>query len=137
MAWRGGDEKNGYELWIDAPRRLLRFRFWGFWKEALGIAYREDCFAAMREVSMRGKWFVLADLTDYPPQRPDVQACHAATMVRAHELGMHAAANLVNVTLSQMQIRRLSEQSGLPEFAFFQSEAKALAYIDELNAKTE
>ncbi len=89
----------------------------------------------MRELAPRGKWYILADLTDYPPQKPDVQSAHAATMVRANELGLVAAANLVNVTLSQMQIRRLSEASGLPEFAFFQNEARALAWLDQLRAK--
>jgi serine/threonine-protein kinase len=137
MNWQDGDDKNGYRLWIDAPRRLLRFKFWGFWKEPLGVSYREACFDAMAMIARRGRWYVLADLSDYPAQKPEVQACHAATMVRARELNVGAAANLVSATLSQMQIRRLSEQSGLPEFAFFQSEPKALAYIDELNSKAE
>lgn len=103
----------------------------------LGVSYRDNCFDAIALMSRRGRWFVLADLSDYPAQKPDVQACHAATMVRAREAKVVTAANLVSATLSKMQIRRLSEESGLPEFAFFQSESKALAYIDELNAKGE
>ncbi|HEX7603099.1 MAG TPA: hypothetical protein VF316_15890 [Polyangiaceae bacterium] len=132
---RAGDAKNGFEIWVDAPRRLLRFRFWGFWKEPLGIEYRDACLKAMQELSSGGPWYVLADLTDYPAQKPEVQACHAATMVKAAGHGMKAAANLVAATLSQMQIRRLSEQSGLPEFAFFQSEPSALAWLDQLRDK--
>lgn len=132
---RAGDSKNGFEIWVDTPRRLLRFRFWGFWKLPLGVEYRDGCLKQMQALSAGGPWYVLADLTDYPAQKPEVQACHSATMVKAAGHGMKAAANLVSATLSQMQIRRLSEQSGLPEFAFFQSESSALAWLDQLREK--
>jgi hypothetical protein len=128
--WRDGDESAGYEVRIDRARRLLRFEFWGYWQLGLGISYRDTCIAAMKRLSPGGRWCVLANISRYPAQKPEVAKCHADTMVVAGPLGMARAANLVDNTLSQMQIRRLSQESGLPEFAFFQDENEAIAWLE-------
>jgi len=135
--WRDGDEAAGYEVRIDRARRLLRFDFWGYWQLGLGTSYRDTCIAAMRMLSPGGPWSVLANISRYPAQKPEVAKCHADTMVVAGPLGMVRAANLVDNTLSQMQIRRLSRESGLPEFAFFQDEATALAWIESEDDKAK
>ena len=38
-------------------------------------------------------------------------------------------------TLSQMQIRRLSQESGIPAFSFFQDEATALKWLADALAE--
>lgn len=128
--WHGGDANAGFEVRIDRSGQILRFDFWGFWDVAIGEAYRDSCLIAMHELQARGRpWCVLANLTRYPAQRPEVQQCHADTMVAGPQLGMRRAANLVAYTLSQMQIRRLSYESGIPEFSFFRAESAALDWL--------
>lgn len=133
--WRGGDASAGFEVRIDRRRRILRFSFWGFWDITVGTAYRDGCIEAMKQISKSGPWCVLADISKYPAQKPDVQRCHADTMVAGPTLGMKRAANLVDNTLSQMQIRRLSQESGIPAFSFFQDEATALKWLADALAE--
>jgi len=128
--WRGGDATCGYEVRVDRPRALLRLTVWGYWKSEMGVAYRDATFAAMVEMGKMPSWDVLADLSRYPAQNTAVQRCHAESMAGSKSTpGFRRAANLVDNTLSEMQIRRLSSESGLPLFAFFQEEAKALAWL--------
>ena len=129
--WRGGDNRAGYEVSVDGVRRILRFRFWGLWDEPMGQAFRDAALIGMRQLSAGGGWCVLADISKYPPQKAEVQKYHAELMDRAPRLGCVRAANLVDNALSAMQIRRLSEQSGLPDFSFFRSEADALRWLAE------
>ncbi len=115
---------------IDRPRSLLRMTFWGYWRNEVGLAYRDAMFVAIVEMARMPGWDVLADLTRYPAQNATVQKCHADTMSRTHASPtFRRAANLVDNMLSEMQIRRLSSESGLPLFAFFQEEAAALAWL--------
>lgn len=128
--WRGGDETAGFTVRIDRPRSLLRMTFWGYWRNEVGFAYRDAMMAAIVEISRMPGWDVLADLTRYPAQNATVQKCHADTMTRSQASPtFRRAANLVDNTLSEMQIRRLSSESGLPLFAFFQDESKAIAWL--------
>jgi serine/threonine-protein kinase len=72
---------------------------------------------------------VLADIADFAAQKPDVSAYVERTMALARENGMVRAANLVSSALSRMQIARLSAETGLPAFSFFQSEADAVRWL--------
>jgi hypothetical protein len=129
--WKGGDQAAGYEVRVDRTRRILRFEFWGLWEEPLAREYLSASIAGMRELQgTPGAWHVLADLRRYPAQRDEVSRCHADSMKAGHQLGMKRAANLVASSLSAMQIRRLSTESNLPEFSFFQSEPLAIAWLE-------
>lgn len=129
--WRGGDATCGYEVRIDRPRALLRLTMWGFWKSEMGVTYRDATFTAMGEMAKIPSWDVLADLSRYPAQNAAVQKCHAEQhgLLQVDPGLPFRAANLVDNTLSEMQIGRLSSESGLPLFAFFQDEAHALAWL--------
>ncbi len=129
--WRGGDSRAGFEVSIDRLRRVLRFRFWGLWEEPLGRAFRDTALAGMHQLGRAHAWMVLADISKYPPQKPEVQKFHAELMSKAPALGCVRAANLVDNAVSALQIRRLSEESGLPDFSFFRSEAEALKWLGE------
>lgn len=131
LTWKGGDAASGWEVRIDNARRVLRFIVWGYWTPPTAVAYRDAAMVAMRQLSAGGPWSVLADISRYPPQKPEVQKCHGELMAAAGPLGMAKAANLVDNSLTQMQIRRLSTESGLPEFAFFQDEAAALSWLEK------
>jgi hypothetical protein len=124
----GGTEQSGYELEIDPSSRVLRLRCWGVWDIALAEGYR----AAMHESFsvLRGKpWYVLGNITNFPPQSEAVARVHGALMAKASTLGMKRACNVVSSSLTQLQIRRISEASRLPEFAFFKDEQTALKWL--------
>jgi hypothetical protein len=129
--WQGGDSAAGYEVRIHRPRRLLRFTFWGIWDEPLAREYLSASIEGMHELQTEpGGWNVLADLRRYPAQSDEVSRCHAESMKAAQQLGLKRAGNLVAGSLSALQIRRLSTESGLPDFSFFQDEAQALNWLD-------
>lgn len=131
-SWRGGDDAAGFQVRLDRGRSLLRLTFWGYWRNEVGFAFRDAMIAAIAEAASLPAWDVLADLTRYPAQNATVQKCHADSMGKAKACPtFRRAANLVDNTLSEMQIRRLSNESGLPLFAFFQDEGKALAWLHQ------
>jgi hypothetical protein len=128
--WRGGDDSAGYLLRVDGARSMLRLGFWGYWRAELGEAFRDSMFEAIAQMARLHAWDVLADLSRYPVQNAAVQIFHSECMKKAKITpGFRRAANLVDSTLSEMQIRRLSTESGLPLFAFFQDEQKALDWL--------
>jgi len=127
--WRGGNEQSGFSVSYDAQTRILYFRMWGTWDEPLAVKYRDAVMMVMRPLTPERQSFVLADLTRYPTQKPAVQKYHAELMSRSAGHGIYRSANLVAATLTSMQIRRLSQESGVAEFSFFQDEQKAITWL--------
>lgn len=126
--WKDERENTGYVLIADTNARIFRLRFWGLWDESLGRSFEKAALEGFSLIPDDRSWSVLADISAYPPQRPAVQASHAKCMGVAKGK-IHRAANLVAGHLSQMQIRRLSEESGLPSYAFFTKEAEAVRWL--------
>lgn len=50
-------------------------------------------------------------------------------MRHAAASGMKRAANIVNSAMTEMQIRRLSEETGLPVFSFFKSVKEGVQWL--------
>ncbi|WP_437304907.1 protein kinase domain-containing protein [Sorangium sp. So ce388] len=119
-----------FQVRPDAATGVLHVKVWGFWDVDEGRAYLDDFRQKASTLLHLGKpWYVLADIADFPPQKPDVSPYVEQTMAYAVEHGMRKAANLVNSALSKMQISRLSAAMGLPEYSFFTSEADAIAWL--------
>ncbi|MGK3985421.1 protein kinase [Sorangium sp. So ce136] len=119
-----------FQVRADTGTGVLHVKVWGFWDVDEGRAYLDDFrYKASTLLHLGKPWYVLADIADFPPQRPDVSPYVEQTMAYAVEHGMRRAANLVNSALSKMQISRLSAAMGLPEYSFFTSEADALAWL--------
>ncbi len=117
-----------FQISVDQVNRILRLKVWGFWDAAEGEAYFEEFLRSAR--ALTGKpWYVLADISEFPAQKPEVNDFVGKTMAFATANGMRKAANLVSSALTRMQIGRLSADTGLPEFSFFQSEAEAVAWL--------
>jgi hypothetical protein len=127
--WRGGNPQVGFEVFYDSTRRILYLRMWGLWDEPLAAHYRDTVLSAMRPLTPLRPSFVLADLSRYPTQKPAVQKYHAELMGKSASHGITRSANLVAGTLTSMQIRRLSQESGIAEFSFFQDEEKAVEWL--------
>ncbi|AUX47038.1 uncharacterized protein SOCE26_085500 [Sorangium cellulosum] len=119
-----------FQVRADTTTGVLHVKVWGFWDVDEGRAYLDDFRSKASTLLGLGKpWYVLADIADFPPQRPDVSPYVEQTMAFAAGNGMRRAANLVNSALSKMQISRLSAAMGLPEYSFFTTEADALAWL--------
>ncbi len=126
---RGGNDQVGFDVSYDSRTRILYLRMWGMWDEEIAVKYRDAVAQAIRPLPQEPASCVLADLSRYPTQKPQVQKYHAELMKMAVAHNMTRAANLVSATLTSMQIRRLSQESGLGEFSFFQDEGKAIEWL--------
>ncbi|WP_437722565.1 serine/threonine-protein kinase [Sorangium sp. So ce861] len=119
-----------FHVRADTTTGVLHVKVWGFWDIDEGKAYLDEFRQKAATLLTLGKpWYVLADIADFPPQKPDVSPYVEQTMAYAVGHGMRKAANLVNSALSKMQISRLSAAMGLPEYSFFTAEADALAWL--------
>lgn len=117
----------GFAVATDVGRRILRLECKGVWKLPLAEQYR----AAMREAfeRLRGKpWIVVADIRAFAAQSPEVGQVHAELMGEAAAAGMVRACSIVASALTRMQIKRLAEESHMPEIAFFSDEEKGTAW---------
>jgi hypothetical protein len=117
-----------FSISVDPARRILRLKVWGFWTLDEGKAYAAEFEQKARPLIGR-PWYVLADISDFPPQKNEVNELLAQPMKFARAQGMVRAANLVSSALPKMLIARISAETGLPEFSFFSAEAEALAWL--------
>jgi hypothetical protein len=112
---QSGDEKKGYT--IEKKGRVLLLKVWGMWDDELADKYKVDMLASYPE--MQGEsWYVVADISKFPPQREYTQNIHGWLMGEAVKAGMLKAASVVESSLTKMQIGRIAKESGMPELAF-------------------
>jgi hypothetical protein len=125
---KAGDEKKGYTIDFTSIPQVLKLKVWGMWDEALAEKYKVDMLAAYPH--FEGKtWFVLADISQFPPQKAAVQQAHGEMMGKAVQAGMIKAASLVESSLNKMQINRIAHESGMSELAFHTTEQSALEWL--------
>ncbi|HLM72409.1 MAG TPA: hypothetical protein VK459_06955 [Polyangiaceae bacterium] len=120
--------RKGFLVTLDRARNIVRVKVWGFWTIDDAKAYWDE-FKAKADMAAGKPWYVLADIADFSAQKPDVNVYVEKTMSYARTNGMVRAANLVSSALSKMQISRLSQETGLPSFSFFQSESDAIRWL--------
>lgn len=130
QSWQEDRGHFGFTVSADDTQELIRMRFWGLWDDETGAKFERAMLTALSRIPNDSNWCVLVDISNYPPQKPAVQAHHATAMKTA-KLKIRKSANLVSSSLSQMQIRRLSEESGLPGYSFFTREPEALRWLRE------
>jgi hypothetical protein len=107
---------------------IVELKVWGLWVREDGEAYVQHF--KNKVTPLKGsKWWVIADISEFPPQVPEVTDQIQETMRIAGEYGMQKAANLVSSAMTKLQIRRLSKESGIDEFSFFQDRAEALQWL--------
>jgi serine/threonine-protein kinase len=123
-----GLKKKGFIVEVDQRRAIVKVKVWGFWAVEDGQAYVDEFKRAATKVMSR-PWYVLADISEFTAQKPDVSALVEETMAFATHNGLVKAANLVSSSLGKMQISRLSQAMGLPEFSFFQTERQAIEWL--------
>lgn len=124
-----GKEK-GYELIFDETSRVLNIRLWGFWDGELAKKFTGEFEKQVQEASAAGTgWYVLADITRFPPQFPEIQRFLTEAMGMAKTHGMKKAARIVDNTITKLQIARLSKETNFPEHSFFRSEDEAMQWL--------
>ncbi len=110
----------GFRVELDRRLKLCFLKVWGPWLEEDGKAYVTHFTNQL--VPFAGTEFdVVADISEFPIQKAPVNLQIQETMRHAAASGMKRAANVVNSAMTEMQIRRLSEETGLPMFSFFKS----------------
>ena len=123
-----GTPQGGYSLTVDRRQGLLALRAWGFWDEALAGQFA----AAMREAfaDLDGQpWDILTDGSSFLPQRPEVGRCIGELMALAPSMGMRRAANVVNRSLDEIQLKLLAAQNKMANIAFFRTLADARGWL--------
>ncbi|MDI1444499.1 serine/threonine-protein kinase [Polyangium sp. 6x1] len=120
--------KKGFLVTVDGATNVVRVDVWGFWDVGDGKAYWEE-FERKTRPLLGKPWYVLANISNFPPQKPDVSAFVEKTMTHARGNGLVRAANLVSSALGRMQIQRLSVETGLPLYSFFTTEGEALRWL--------
>ncbi len=120
--------QNGYTITVDTSRKLVHVRVWGFWTTDIGKQYLEE-FRQKSQPFWGSGWYVLADIREFPAQKPDVSQSVQQTMLIAQQNGLVRAANLVASALSKMMIARLSAEQNLPAYSFFTDEQEAIRWL--------
>ena len=118
----------GFRISTDPGRNIVRIRLWGFWDVDDAKAYWEEFQRQTGPLSGQ-KWYILADISEFAPQRVEVNEYYERSMVYSRAHGMVKAANLVSSVVTQMQIARMSGASSLPAYSFFQSELEAVQWL--------
>ncbi|MFT3925762.1 MAG: hypothetical protein QM778_24685 [Myxococcales bacterium] len=118
----------GFLVEVNTKTNVVYLRVWGLWEEADGVAY--VAYFRDRVASLIGKkWYVVADISEFPAQSDAVNVQIGKTMEHATKGGMAKAADIVSSAMTQLQIKRLSQEMGIPEFAFFKDRASAEAWV--------
>ncbi|MDC3982914.1 serine/threonine-protein kinase [Polyangium jinanense] len=120
--------KKGFLVTVDGATNVVRVDVWGFWDLGDGKGYWEE-FERKTRPLLGKPWYVLANISNFPPQKPEVSAFIEKTMTHARQHGLVRAANLISSALGRMQIQRLSVETGLPVYSFFTTEGEALRWL--------
>jgi hypothetical protein len=118
---------------VDVAKRIIKFKLWGLWEDQHVKAFQDGIRASMQKLGP-GPFCVYVDLTESPPQRPEVNKGCQEMMALAVQNGMTKAAHLVNRTMTELQVKRLSDEVGAPNFRFFQSGKEAMDWLMEKRA---
>lgn len=126
-----GDESAGFEISVDKTAKRVELRAWGFWKqETLADSYRKEMLSSFEALS-GGAWQLLADFTQYSPQKPEIQALQEEIIKAALSRGMVRGGVIVSNAITRLQVQRLVECSRGIEWSVRMSAAKVAATAAE------
>ncbi len=125
------DDKRGYQITLDMHRNILKVTAWGLWDAAYAEQYDRELQQSILKISQHAPqgWYVLVDLNHFPPQFPDVQSILVRGMEFGAKHGIKKEARLIGEALTQMQLKRLVKEAGMPENSTFQSEEEAITWL--------
>jgi hypothetical protein len=118
----------GFRVELDNKIKVCFLKVWGPWTESDGKNYVKH-FAEILQPFQGHEFDVVADISEFPPQKDEVNLQIQETMRHAATSGMKRAANVVNSAMTKIQIERLSEETKLPLFSFFTGVEPALKWL--------
>jgi hypothetical protein len=108
-----------FSVRADRAMGILHLKVWDFWQDAEAEAYLALIKKGFAEIAeTKAPWGVLADCTNFPAQSTKTQAVLAKTMELAVKHGMLKAANIVNSSVSESQLKRLNESEDVSSMFF-------------------
>ena len=123
-------KEKGHQIEFDPKDRILKLKLWGFWDKTSGEQFRQEFIQKSKTIWKNGqKWYILANLSNYPPQSDEVQKIFSEAMVFARDHGLKKAARVVDKMTTQLQFNRLSQEIDFQAYAFFHSEEEARAWL--------
>ncbi len=122
--------KKGYDISIDMNTKILTLRAWGLWDKDIAEQYLQEYKQKVNQISADGPpWYVLVDYREFPAQTREVQEYVKQALTFAIEHKVTKQARVVPNMVTSMQIKRLSDETGLPENAHFSSEQEAIDWL--------
>jgi hypothetical protein len=118
----------GYLVEISPKTNLAYLKVWGLWDEADGRIFF-DYFKEKVARLIGKRRYVVADISEFPPQHEAVNVQIAKCMEHATKGGMVKSADIVSSAMTQLQMKRLSQEMRIPLFAFFKDRASAEAWV--------
>lgn len=118
----------GSKFDLDFANRIFKFTLWGLWEEQHLKAWQQGFRENLQKFG-EGEFYVYVDMSNFPPQRPEITKGMQEMMALAMKSGMTKASHLVSRTMTELQIKRLSDEVGAPNFRFFGSEEEAMNYL--------
>ena len=113
---------------LDPASRLLRFRLAGWWDAATIAAYRAELLRTLARLPAPGTFFdLIADLTEFVPQTPEIATMHGEIMAKGRGIGHRFAASVVTSPIVRMQMARVAAN---PDFAYFGTDGQAVEWIE-------
>jgi serine/threonine-protein kinase len=111
-----------FKIIADIYKNILFISVKGIWDNNIAKKYKKEFKKIVEPLVLSGEpWYVIADISEYPPQEEDVKAVHRELMDFAKNHGMLKAANIVDEKTYEEHIRKLSEESGLDKYGFFRT----------------
>ena len=121
-----------YEIIADFYRSILFVTIRGVWDIETAKQYQKELKKIVAPWVQSGEpWYVIIDVSEYPPQNEDVRAIHRELVDFAKNNGLQKAANIVSNKTYRGHIKYLSEKSGLKNYAFFKNIDEAEQWISE------
>ena len=116
-----------FEISVARSRPMIRYKMRGFWDEGSYAQFHRAIMLEMRKFHARGEPFdLIGDLTEFPPQPQKLNDARELLAQEARAMGLRKCGVVTPNPIVKMQLGRLSNHF----YAFFTSEAEALAWID-------
>jgi hypothetical protein len=127
---KGGDQRAGFELAVDKPRRVVRLRLWGFWDLPIAEEFRRAIFKTARGLE-GASWGVVADSREFLAQTAVVSDIREKIMERLLPMGCTRIGAIVeDAPVYAMQFSRIASESQMGA-AVFHDEDAALAWVSD------
>jgi hypothetical protein len=124
---RYGDERGGFEIFVDASDGTVHMKLRGIWDIATAEAFCSIIRGIGKGLSAR-PWAILADSREFSAQSPEVARLRQETMTKLRTLRCEKIAVVAASAVYAMQFKRITVDSHVGG-GVFQDEKSALEWI--------